>query len=131
MPVDEFDSRQIDIQDWYDWKTEQRLKAEKQRVLDRAAEAAKRHAEGLPQMITIDDREYLQPIDPLQPGVLVDGVPLNPQARHPEEVVFPGGPSQGSQRAATILGTSVAALEISVPVELMANAPAREEQAKA
>ena len=40
MPLEEFESRQINIQSWYDWKEEQRVNAEKQRLKDKQREAA-------------------------------------------------------------------------------------------
>ena len=128
MPLEEFESRQINIQAWHDWKEAQRVKAEKQRLLDKTREAAWREKEGLPPIVEVDDREYSEPIDRLQPGLLVDGRPLNPTARHPDEIVYPGGPSQGSQRAGTILGTSVAALTTNPALEMIAERPSQAAQ---
>ena len=125
MPLEEFESRQINIQAWHDWKEAQRVKAEKQRLLDKTREAAWREKEGLPPIVEVDDREYSEPIDRLQPGLLVDGRPLSPTARHPDEIVYPGGPSQGSQRAGTILGTSVAALTTNPALEMIAERPSQ------
>ena len=76
-------------------------------------------------IVEVDDREYSEPIDPRQPGLLVDGRPLDPTARHPDEIVYPGGPSQGSQRGGTILGTSVAALTTNPALEMIAERPSQ------
>ena len=65
MPVEEFESRQINIRAWYDCKEAQRVKAEKQRLKDKAREALWRQQQGLPPIVEVDDREYTEPIDPL------------------------------------------------------------------
>ena len=104
------------------------MKAEKQRLKDKAREATWRHQQGLPPVVEVDDREYSDPIDPLQPGMLVDGRSLDPTARHPDEVVFPGGPSQGTQRAPPILGTSVAALSTNSGLYVLADRASQAEQ---